>query len=33
MSLLDIMLSAGISIVICILVASAVGVYKKHESD
>lgn len=33
MSLLDIMLSAGIAIVIYIVVASAVVIYKKYESD
>jgi hypothetical protein len=33
MSLLDIMLSAGIAIVIYIVVASTVVIYKKHESD
>ena len=33
MSLLDIMLSAGIAIVIYIIVVSTVVIYKKHESD
>lgn len=33
MSLLDIVLLAGIPIIISIVVASAVVIYKEHESD